>query len=148
MSVGVSSEATARLTGALAAFRSTLREGSRYLLASTMALILDAGIYIGLIRLFEVHYLVAAPVGFVFGVVAIYALSISWVFTDRRLTNVRAEFGIFVLIGVAGLLLNEAIIYYGVETVSLSYEVAKLVSAAMIFGVNFCARKVILFTRY
>ena len=57
------------------------------------------------------------------------------------------EFVIFVGIGVVGLLLNELVIYLGVERYSLSYELAKLASAAMVFGFNFSARKLLLFTR-
>ncbi len=43
---------------------------------------------------------------------------------------------------------NEAVLYAGVERWLLSYEQAKLVSAAVVFGFNFLARKFLLFTRY
>lgn len=128
--------------------RDTLREGSRYLLASAFALALDAGMYMALIRLAGVHYLVAAPLGFVLGVAAIYLFSTRWVFRERRIASARSEFVIFALIGVAGLLVNQLVIYVGVERLSLSYELAKLASAAIVFGFNFVGRKLILFTRF
>jgi putative flippase GtrA len=74
-------------------------------------------------------------------------LSTRWVFTDRRLTSVPSEFLIFTLIGVVGLLLNQAVIYVCVESLSASFELAKITSAAMVFGINFGCRKVLLFTR-
>ena len=46
------------------------------------------------------------------------------------------------------MLLNEIVIYAGVEAWSLSYELAKLVSAALVFLLNFSCRKLLLFTRY
>lgn len=128
--------------------RNTLQEGSRYLIASAAALALDAGVYLMLIRLAGIHYLAAAPAGFVMGVVMIYVLSIRWVFRERRLTHARSEFAVFAFIGAVGLLFNEAVIYVAVENLSLSYEYAKALSAAIIFGLNFISRKLILFTRF
>jgi len=122
-------------------------EGLRYFVASAIALAADAGIYVTLIRLLGVHYLLSAPVGFAVGVVTIYSLSTRWVFAERRIKDRRFEFAIFVVIGVLGLLLNEFVIFSGVEHLGLSYELAKLVSAALVFGFNFGARKLLLFTR-
>jgi putative flippase GtrA len=124
-----------------------MKEGARYFLASTAAFAVDAGTYVALIRLGEVHYLMSAPVGFTLGIAVIYVLSTRWVFAHRRLADSHWELVIFVVIGIAGLLLNEAVIYLGVERFSLSYELAKLASAAVVFGFNFSARKLLLFTR-
>ena len=123
-------------------------EGSRYVVASAAALAVDAAAYIALIRLANVYYMVAAPVGYSLGILVIYLLSTRWVFSDRRLTSVRSEFLIFTLIGIAGLLLNQLVIFICVESFSTSYELAKLTSAAIVFGVNFSGRKLILFTRF
>ena len=127
--------------------RELLREGSRYFLASAIALAVDAGIYVALIRLVGVHYLFSAPIGFSIGVTVIYFLSTRWVFRERRLSDARREFVIFAFIGMLGLLLNELILFLGVERLALSYELAKLASAGIVFGFNFSARKLLLFTR-
>lgn len=128
--------------------RTALREGGRYLVASACALALDFGSYVALIQLGGIHYLVAAPVAFMIGLVAIYVLSARWAFTVRRYEDRRIEFLLFSVIGAVGLLLNQAVIYVGVESAGLSPEVAKLVSAGFVFGFNFSARKLLLFTRY
>jgi putative flippase GtrA len=124
-----------------------MREGMRYLAASAFALGVDFGAYMGLIRLASVHYLVAAPTGFMLGLVAIYVLSVRWVFAVRRFADARAEFAVFALIGAAGLGLNQAVIYAGVELLSLSPELAKVLSAGAVFCFNFGLRKLLLFTR-
>ena len=124
-----------------------MREGLRYVAAAALALAVDFGTYVGLIRLASVHYLVAAPIGFMLGLVAIYVLSVRWVFAVRRLADARVEFAIFALIGVAGLGLNQAVIYAGVELLALSPELAKVLSAGTVFCFNFGLRKVLLFTR-
>ena len=123
-------------------------EGVRYFAASAFALCIDFGIYVALIRAAGVHYLLAAPAGFALGLAAVYFLSIRWVFAQRRIANARAEFAIFAAIGLAGMALNEIVIYVGVESLSLSYELAKLASAAVVFCLNFALRKLVLFTRY
>jgi putative flippase GtrA len=123
-------------------------ESARYLGASALALAVDLGTYSGLIRLGGVDYLVAAPIGFSLGLATIYALSVRWVFRHRRLKDARAEFTLFALLGLAGLALNQAIIYAGVEWFALAYEAAKLVSAGFVFCFNFGSRKLLLFTRY
>jgi putative flippase GtrA len=123
-------------------------EGVRYFAASALALAVDFGIYSGLIRLAGVDYLVAAPIGFALGLATIYALSIRWVFRQRRLKDARAEFVLFALIGLAGMALNQGIIYVGVERFALSYEFAKIVSAGTVFCFNFATRKLLLFTHF
>ena len=123
-------------------------EGARYLGASALALAVDLGTYSGLIRLGGVDYLVAAPIGFALGLATIYALSIRWVFRHRRVKDARAEFALFAILGLAGLLINQGIVYAGVEWFRLAYEVAKLVSACVVFCFNFGSRKLLLFTRY
>jgi putative flippase GtrA len=123
-------------------------ESVRYLAASALALAIDFGLYSGLIRLAGVDYLVAAPIGFAAGLATVYAVSIRWVFRHRRLQSVRDEFAVFALIGLAGMALNQAVIWTGVELLALSPELAKVLSAGTVFGFNFVLRKLLLFTRY
>jgi len=130
------------------AFRQIAGEGVRYFGASALALILDFGTYSGLIRLAGVNYLVAAPIGFALGLALIYALSTRWVFRQRRLADRRAEFALFALIGLAGMALNEGIIYAAVQMLPGWYEIGKVISAGVVFCFNFAARKLLLFTRY
>ena len=124
------------------------REGLRYFAASALALAVDFGTYSSLIRLAGVDYLVAAPIGFALGLATVYLLSVRWVFQQRRLSDARAEFVLFALIGLAGMALNQGILYAGVEGFALSPELAKVVSAGAVFCFNFASRKLLLFTRY
>jgi putative flippase GtrA len=127
--------------------RATADETARYLAAAVAALALDASIYLGLIRWFDVNYLIAAPLGFAAGLALIYAVSVRWVFRFRRFTDPRVEFAIFAGVGIAGAALNQLVIYIGVEWLALSFELAKLVSAAVGFCFNFIVRKLLLFSR-
>jgi putative flippase GtrA len=132
----------------MTALRSTLGEGVRYFAASALALGVDFGVYVGLIRLAGVHYLVAAPIGFALGLATVYMLSIGWAFKDRRLADRRTEFALFALIGLAGMALNQSIIWVSVRFLTVSPEIAKIISAVIVFCFNFASRKLLLFTRY
>ena len=132
----------------MSAVRGFAHEGARYLAASALALAVDFGAYSGLIRLAGMDYLVAAPIGFSLGLATIYVLSVRWVFSHRRMKDARAEFAVFALLGLAGLAINQAVIFAGVEWFRLPPEAAKIVSAGMVFCFNFGSRKLLLFTRY
>jgi putative flippase GtrA len=118
----------------------------RYLAVSALALAVDFGTYVALIKLAGVHYLAAAPIAFVLGLAVSYSLSIAWVFRKRRLADARMEFAIFAVLGIAGVMLNQLIIYGSVEWAGLSYELAKMASAGAVFSFNFVSRKLLLFT--
>jgi len=130
------------------ALRSIAKEGVRYFGASAFALAIDLATYSGLIYVAGVHYLFAAPVGFALGLALIYLLSVRWVFAERRLADRRVEFTVFTLIGLAGMGINELVIYAGVDRFALGPVPAKLVSAGLVFCFNFATRKLVLFTRY
>lgn len=123
-------------------------EGVRYFAASALALAIDFGIYIGLIRVVDVHYLIAAPLGFALGLATIYLLSTGWVFRERRLADRSAEFALFALVGLAGMALNQAVLFAAVQWLAASFELAKVISAGVVFSFNFASRKLLLFTRY
>ena len=129
-------------------FRGIAHESARYFGASALALAIDFGVFIGLIRLFGVHYLVAAPIGFMLGLATIYGLSIRWVFRQRRLKDARLEFALFSALGLAGLVLNEAIVYSCVEFLAFPDWLAKIGSAGAVFCFNFISRKLMLFTHF
>jgi putative flippase GtrA len=130
------------------ALRGAAVEGLRYVGASALALAIDVGVYSGLIRLAGVDYLVAAPIGFAVGLVAIYAMSVRWVFLQRRIADRRVEFALFIVLSLVGMALNQLIVYAGVEFLDLPFELAKLPSAGAVFCFNYVTRKLLLFTHF
>lgn len=92
------------------------------------------------------HYLLAASLAYLLGILCHYLVSIRWVFDFRRLPNWQHEFAIFALVGAAGLGLNVLVIGLLVEQAGLGYLPAKMAAGAMIVLFNFGARKLLLFT--
>lgn len=120
------------------------REFIRYGVASLCALALDTGLLLLLTEVYGVSYLVSGAVGFVAGMVAIYILSIRWVFDERSMDPLK-EFMLFAAIGLVGLGINELILFVFTGLVSVHYLLSKILSVALVFSWNFAARKYLLF---
>jgi putative flippase GtrA len=127
---------TSGLTGQL--FRSLVVGGG--------AFVVDFAVLYALTEFGRLHYLVSAAIAFLVGIAINYGLSIAWVFVRRTLANRVHEFTIFALIGVAGLLLNLALMWFFTEISGLHYLHSKAVAAILIFLFKFATRKTILFS--
>lgn len=117
----------------------------RYLLVGGFAFACDTTTLYSLTQFLRVNYLISAPIGFVVGTIVNYLLSRKWVFQRRRLKSTPAEVTIFTLIGVAGLGMNELILWTFQAKLGIYYLFAKGVSGAVVFVWNFGARKLALF---
>lgn len=117
----------------------------RYTFVGGFAFIVDFSSLFLLTEYLSIHYLLSAAIAFVFGVITNYLLSIRWVFQNRTLKNRWLELGLFALIGIVGLGLNEIIIWLFTEWVGFHYLASKIVSTIVVFFWNFIVRKIALF---
>lgn len=123
-----------------------LRELFGYGLCSAAALALDYGLLVALTELAGLHYLIAAATGFLAGLVLVYVASVRFVFTERTLERPSVEFGVFLMIGLAGLAINQAVLWGLVSLTPLGYQFAKAPTALIVFLVNFTMRRALLFS--
>jgi putative flippase GtrA len=124
-----------------------IREAVGYAAASGVALAVDVGILTVLVKYFSWWYLAAAATSFVAGLILAYVLSLRWAFTKRRLKNERAEFAAFAALGLAGLIINGAVMFGCVRLLGLHYLAAKGAASGCTFLSNFVSRRQLLFTR-
>jgi putative flippase GtrA len=118
----------------------------RYTLVGGVALVVDFGALWLLKELAGWHYLWAAALAFILGVVTNYAISVTWVFGRRAVEDRRLEFVIFALLGVLGLGINELLMLTLTQIGGLHYLVSKGVSTGVTFVWNFGSRKALLFS--
>jgi putative flippase GtrA len=118
------------------------REFARYFVCSALALAADASMYRVALHL-GAAYQFAAVIGFVAGVSIAYLLSVRWAFKQRSVTNPQIEFLIFLGIGIAGLALTEALLWFQISVCGSSPMIAKLLAAVGVFMFNFGARKLV-----
>jgi putative flippase GtrA len=125
--------------------RPVSREFVRYAVVGAFAFACDASTLYVLTAFLGVYYLISAVVGFGVGLAVNYLLSRTWVFERRTLTNASMEATVFSVIGIAGLGLNEAILWTFQGKLGISYLIAKGVSGVAVFVWNFTIRKITLF---
>jgi putative flippase GtrA len=118
----------------------------KYGLASIAALALDYGLLLLCHQTLGLSYPIAAAIGFSSGLALVYLLSIWFVFEDRRSIRPGLEFSAFVAIGLAGLLLTEALMHVFVDRAGLTPAIAKIPTAGFVFLFNFTARRSLLFS--
>ena len=117
----------------------------RYLFVGGAAFIIDfLSLYI-LTDFFGIYYLISAAIAFILGLFVNYFLSISWVFNKRKLNSKTFEFGIFALIGIVGLGLNEVFIWFFTQELQIYYLLSKIFATVIILFWNFFVRKFLLF---
>lgn len=117
----------------------------RYACVGGVAFVVDFGLLFILTDKIGLYYLLSATISFVCGLLINYALSIRWVFSKRRLSDTRVEFLIFGIIGVIGIVVNNTIIWCGVEIAGLHYLWSKIIAALAVLLWNFIARRQTLF---
>jgi putative flippase GtrA len=122
------------------------REFLRYLVVGGVAFLADFGTLALLTSGCGWHYLQSAAVAFVVGNIVNYSLSVRWVFEVRAVKNPRLEFALFVLVGLAGLGINQLILWMLTGGLQIYYLQSKLVTAGVLLIWNFAARKLLLFT--
>src|SRR5262245_48343055 len=82
------------------------REFFLYGAGSAIAFGVDLGLLIFTVRQLDWNYLLAASFSFAIGSIVAYVFCIRFVFRFRRIADRRAEFVFFLLIGIAGLVIN------------------------------------------
>jgi len=112
---------------------------------SLIAFSVDFGILAFLTEVGRLHYLLSGGISFLLGTAVSYVLSLLWVFEDRRIASRGLEYVLFVLVGVVGLGMNEALLWVLTEPLRIFYLGSKVIAASLIFFWNFSARKYLLF---
>ena len=121
--------------------RQFLRDFLAYSVVSALALGVDVGLLLLLTKQWQVQYLVAATISFICGAAVAYTLSVRFVFHYHRLAKRAPEFTSFVLLGVAGLIVNTLVIAALKELAGAPLLIAKIGAAGCTLCVNFLLRR-------
>ena len=122
-----------------------LQQFGRYVIVGGLAFMIDFGSLYSLTEFAGFHYLISTAGAFLLGLLTNYCLCRLWVFDRRTMESTPVEFLIFAVIGIVGLGLNEAIMWFVGEVIQLHYLIGKVISAGIVLIWNFGARKLILF---
>ncbi len=94
--------------------------------------------------IFNIYYLISSIISFTISTIFNYILSVKWVFNVKRQNEKKKNFIIFVTFSVIGLILNQIIMWFGVEILSIYYMITKIISTIIVMVFNFITRKIFL----
>lgn len=125
-------------------------------LVGGLSFCIDYGLYTVLLFM-NVHYMIAALIGFLVSVVVNYLLSMKFVFERRQDIGRKREFTVFLVLSVFGLILNEVLIWTCYDVIYLNAEslitmmsdktaqlIGKLIATFIVMIFNFVTRKIFL----
>lgn len=117
---------------------------AKFGVVGVIAFVIDYGLMVLLTELFNVNYLISATISFTVSVIFNYVASMRYVFTHKEGLSRRREFVIFVVFSVIGLLINDALMWVGVDLFGISYLLVKIFATAVVMVWNFVTRKIFL----
>jgi len=118
----------------------------RALMVGGLAFVADASV-LWTLSLTGLHYLICAVFGFFVGVAVNYLLSVKFVFKEKAPIRKVGEITVYVLVGVIGLGLTVAFMWFFTEIVGLFFMVSRGIAAILVFTWNFTSRKVTLYRK-
>lgn len=116
----------------------------RFGLVGFLCFFIDYGLLLALTELAGFHYLVSGALSFAVSVVVNYLLSMKFVYEARQRKSRVKEFITFVLLSLAGLLINQLVMWISVEFLGIWYQLAKIGATAVVMVYNFISRKIII----
>lgn len=126
------------------ALRKLVKQFMKFGVVGTIAFIIDYGLLALLTEVFGVNYLVSATISFTVSVIFNYLASMRYVFRHKEDLSRRREFVIFVVLSVIGLIINNVMMWAGVELLGIHYLITKIGATAVVMVWNFVTRKIFL----
>lgn len=117
----------------------------RYIFVGGIAFVVDAGTLF-LLEKTGLNYLLCAAIGFVVGLAVNFSLSKKFIFTKKsRVKDSKAEFLVYMFIGIGGLIITEILMYIFTDKLGLYFMISKILVTTLTLVWNYSARKIILY---
>jgi putative flippase GtrA len=117
----------------------------KFCIVGFSGMIVDFGITWLLKEKVKINKYIANSAGFIFAATSNYLLNRFWTFHSDH-TQVAREYFIFVLISIAGLGINNIVVYLLTEKVKLNFYLSKLFATAVVTLWNFSMNYLITFS--
>lgn len=113
-------------------------------IVGVIAFVIDYGVLMLLSQVVGIDPVISAGISFCISVVFNYLASMRFVFTHREDLSTQREFGIFIILSIIGLAINEACMLVGVSIWGdsvLAVTGTKIIATAVVMLWNFWSRK-------
>lgn len=123
-------------------------EITKYFSGSLFSLLGDLAVYYLCVNLISFSAPSASVIGYLFGLMVMYFLSVHLIFKERNFNNKKKlEVLLFFLSGLIGILITYSMVYVGSNLIGLSALVAKFFAVGFSFIGVYAFRKFFLFNR-
>ena len=121
-----------------------LKQLGKFTVVGAIAFVIDFSTMTFLTEVFGVDYLISTTIGFIVSVIFNYLASMRFVFAHKEGMSRRREFIIFIVLSTLGLVLNDVLMFLGVDLLGIDYRVTKILATAVVTAYNFITRKIFL----
>ena len=121
--------------------RNLIEQLLKFGVVGAAATLIDFAVMIALTELAGLDPVISAGISFTVSVVFNYLASMRFVFTRREDLGRAAEAAIFVALSLAGLAINEVLMWLGVTMLRLNYVLVKVAATCVVMLWNFLSRK-------
>ncbi|RNI25598.1 GtrA family protein [Rufibacter latericius] len=116
----------------------------KFVLVGGVCVVFDMAIFILLIDFYHVNYMVANFSSTILAILLNYLISKVWVFKSGKYSS-KVEFIAFMFFSIAGLLINQGLVWLFVEKVMLEPKSGKFLAILLVAVFNFVTKKVFVF---
>ncbi|MBC3539177.1 GtrA family protein [Rufibacter sediminis] len=116
----------------------------KFVLVGGLCVVFDMLIFILLFEHYQVNYMVANFSSTLLAILLNYLISKVWVFKAGKYSS-RVEFLAFMFFSLAGLVINQGLIWLFVEEVNLEPKAGKFLAILLVAIFNFVTKKVFVF---
>lgn len=124
-----------------------MRQVVRYCISGTISTIADFGVTVLLKECFGVIPRIAAVCGFLVSIIISYTFATLWIFDEHRFDKRVFEVLGYLFVTIVGAGLTWSIMFLGVNVIGIHYIIVKFFAVGVVTIWNFCAKKVLVFTR-
>lgn len=119
----------------------TAQQFIKYFGVALVGYVVDFGLLIFAKEVLNFHYLIAATAGFVGGLLVVYILSNQYVFGQSKIASKKKEFGLFAIMGLAGLGILNLLMWALTGGLGITYIFSKIFATVVVYIWNFFARR-------
>ena len=116
----------------------------RFGIVGAICFLIDYSILYICTDIFKIYYLISSIISFSISTIFNYILSIKFVFNIKEDRNKNKDFINFIVFSVIGLILNQIIMWIGVDVINIYYMITKVISTCIVICFNYITRKIFL----
>ncbi|WP_195540326.1 GtrA family protein [Eubacterium maltosivorans] len=112
----------------------------RFGIAGGLGFIVDYGILFTFTEFLKINYLISSGISFTVSVIVNYIICIIWVFKDAKKNDNKTVI-LFIGSSLIGLLINQFLMWFLVEKLSIYYMFSKIISTIIVMIWNYLAKR-------